>query len=110
MKRLAPCRNIASLIWEVGGRGQGRGRSADCACRGPWGRPDETMNYDAVPSLTRLFFDQAAKLPRKPLLRHKVDGAWIPMTYGEAAARVRALARGLIGLGIVPGDRVALIS
>ena len=68
------------------------------------------MNYDAVPSLTRLFFDQAAKLPRKPLLRHKVDGAWVPMTYGEAAARVRAMARGLIGLGIAPGDRVALIS
>src|SRR5690242_4870659 len=68
------------------------------------------MNYDAVPSLTRLFFDQAAKLPRKPLLRHKVNGAWVPMTYGEAAARVRAVARGLIGLGIAPGDRVALIS
>ncbi len=68
------------------------------------------MNYDAVPSLTRLFFDQAAKRGRQPLLRHKVDGKWVPMTYGEAAARVRALARGLIGLGIQPGDRVALIS
>jgi long-chain acyl-CoA synthetase len=68
------------------------------------------MNYDAVPSLTRLFFDQAEKLSRQPLLRHKVNGAWVPMTYGETAARVRALARGLIGLGIAPGDRVALIS
>ena len=68
------------------------------------------MNYDAVPSLTRLFFDQADKLSRQPLLRHKANGAWVPMTYGEVAARVRALARGLIGLGIAPGDRVALIS
>ncbi|HVO02538.1 MAG TPA: AMP-dependent synthetase/ligase [Candidatus Cybelea sp.] len=68
------------------------------------------MNYDAVPSLTRLFFDQAARLSRKPLLKHKVGGEWQAMSYGEAAAKVRALARGLIGLGIQPGDRVALIS
>jgi long-chain acyl-CoA synthetase len=68
------------------------------------------MNYDAVPSLTRLFFDQAAKLSREPLLHAKQNGAWVPMTWGEVAARVRALARGLVGLGIQPGDRVALIS
>lgn len=68
------------------------------------------MNYDAVPSLVRLFFDQAAKLSRQPLLRSKQNGAWVSMSYGEAAARVKSLARGLIGLGIQPGDRVALIS
>jgi long-chain acyl-CoA synthetase len=68
------------------------------------------MNYDAVPSLTRLFFDQANKLSRQPLLRSKQNGVWAVMTWGEAAARVRSLARGLIGLGIQPGDRVALIS
>src|SRR5690349_172810 len=68
------------------------------------------MNYDAVPSLTRLFFDQAAKLSRQPLLRSKQNGSWDVMTWGETAARVRSLARGLIGLGIQPGDRVALIS
>src|SRR5215813_5741338 len=68
------------------------------------------MNYDAVPSLTRLFFDQATKLARKPLLRHKVGGDWQVISYGEVAAKVRALARGLLGLGIQPGDRVALIS
>src|ERR1700754_1961865 len=68
------------------------------------------MNYDAVPSLTRLFFDQANKLSRQPLLRSKQNGSWTVMTWGEAAARVKSLARGLIGLGIQPGDRVALIS
>jgi len=68
------------------------------------------MNYDAVPSLTRLFFDQASKLSRQPLLRSKANGQWVAMSYGEVAARVKALARGLIGLGIQPGDRVALIS
>src|SRR3569623_1006260 len=68
------------------------------------------MNYDAVPSLTRLFFDQANKLSRQPLLRSKQNGTWVVMTWGEVAARVKSLARGLIGLGIQPGDRVALIS
>ncbi len=68
------------------------------------------MNYDAIPSLPRLFFDQAQKLGGKPFLWRKQDGAFQPMRWARVAADVRALARGLIALGVKPGDRVALIA
>jgi long-chain acyl-CoA synthetase len=68
------------------------------------------MNYDAVPSLPRLFLDQADKTAGKPFLWRKVDGAFAPLRWSEVAADVRALARGLIALGVQPGDRVALIA
>jgi long-chain acyl-CoA synthetase len=68
------------------------------------------MNYDSIPSLPRLFFDQAQKLGAKPFLWHKEDGAFRPLRWSRVAADVRALARGLIALGVKPGDRVALIA
>ena len=68
------------------------------------------MNYDSIPSLPRLFFDQAHKLPAKPFLWRKVDDAFSPIRWARVAADVRALARGLIALGVKPGDRVALIA
>jgi long-chain acyl-CoA synthetase len=43
-------------------------------------------------------------------LRSKRDGAWIDVGYGDLGADVRAIARGLRALGIVPRDRVALLS
>jgi long-chain acyl-CoA synthetase len=43
-------------------------------------------------------------------MRFKHDGAWIDITFADLAARAREIARGLIGLGIRPGDRVAILS
>ena len=43
-------------------------------------------------------------------MRFKHDGAWIDVTFADLAARAREIARGLIGLGIRPGDRVAILS
>ncbi len=69
------------------------------------------MNYDTIPSLPRLFFDQAQKLGAKPFLwRKEDDAAFRPIRWNRVAADVRALARGLIALGVKPGDRVALIA
>jgi long-chain acyl-CoA synthetase len=68
------------------------------------------MNYDTIPSLPRLFFDQAQKLSAKPFLWRKEDETFKPIRWNRVAADVRALARGLIALGVKPGDRVALIA
>src|SRR5690606_5575841 len=68
------------------------------------------MNYDSVPSLPRLFLDQAEKLANRPFLWRKVNGAFASMRWSEVGADVRALARGLVALGVQPGDRVALIA
>ena len=43
-------------------------------------------------------------------LRRQVNGTWMPVTWREFAGQVRGLAAGLIGAGIQPGDRVALMS
>jgi long-chain acyl-CoA synthetase len=68
------------------------------------------MNYDAVPSLPRLFFDQAKALAGQPFLSSKANGAWTALSYATVAGQVQSLAAGLIELGIKPGDRVALVS
>ncbi len=68
------------------------------------------MDFDQVPSLPRLFLDMAAKRGNAPFLWHKRDGAFRPQGWTEIADQVRMLARGLMALGIDPGDRVALVS
>ena len=43
-------------------------------------------------------------------LRRRTDGTWHDVTLGQFHAEVVALAKGLIGSGVGPGDRVALLS
>ncbi|TDQ84547.1 long-chain acyl-CoA synthetase [Dongia mobilis] len=68
------------------------------------------MDYDRIPSLPRLFFDQAQALGDKPLTYQRRDGSWHSLSWREISGQVRALARGLVALGIQPGDRVALVA
>jgi len=42
--------------------------------------------------------------------RYPAAGGWVELTYPELTARVKAMARGLIDLGVGPGDRVAILS
>jgi long-chain acyl-CoA synthetase len=44
------------------------------------------------------------------MVRHKADGVWRDVSYREVGEIVDAIGRGLIGLGIEPGDRVALLA
>lgn len=68
------------------------------------------MDYQSRTSLTATFFEQAAKLGRKPFLWAKRDGAYQPLSWLEVAEQVSLLARGLSEIGIGPGDRVVLVS
>jgi long-chain acyl-CoA synthetase len=43
-------------------------------------------------------------------IRHKQDGAWLDVTYSELGEIVEEIARGLIALGIQPGDRVCILA
>jgi long-chain acyl-CoA synthetase len=43
-------------------------------------------------------------------IRHKVDGAWQDVTYGELGDIASEIAGGLIDLGVERGDRVALLA
>jgi long-chain acyl-CoA synthetase len=44
-----------------------------------------------------------------PALRYKHDGAWKDVCYADLAETVSEVGRGLIDLGIEPGDRVAIL-
>jgi long-chain acyl-CoA synthetase len=57
-----------------------------------------------------MFFQQAARLADKPFLWSKHDDAYRPLSYGDAGRRTSLLARGLIDLGVAPGDRIALVA
>ena len=68
------------------------------------------MSTYAWPNLAAMFYAKAAELGDRPFLWEKSGGAYHPLSWGETAARVSSLARGLQGLGVKPGDRVVLVS
>jgi long-chain acyl-CoA synthetase len=68
------------------------------------------MDYWTVSSIPRLFFDVAAQRPDHPCFQAKTKAGWQGPSYGEAAALVRQLARGLRAQGLESGDRVALVA
>ncbi len=55
-------------------------------------------------------FDWAARDPGGAMFSREADGTWLPVTAGEFAGRVAAVAAGLIAAGIGAGDRVGLMS
>ncbi|ORX03444.1 AMP-dependent synthetase/ligase [Mycolicibacillus trivialis] len=61
-------------------------------------------------TLASAIFDHERRNPDKVVFQRQTDGDWTDVTYAEAAEQVRTLARGLIGLGVQPGDRVGLLS
>ncbi len=62
-------------------------------------------------TLTGLYFGAIDRYrTHSAAMRFKRDGQWISVTHAEVAERVEALSRGLLALGIVPGDRVAILS
>ena len=55
-------------------------------------------------------FTIAAASGKPNLLISKVDGVWKPIPAADFGFTVRALSLGLNGLGVQPGDRVAILS
>lgn len=54
--------------------------------------------------------DVFARFPDRPATRERLDGEWVVQTYAELDAAVEQAARGLVTLGLEPGDRVAIFS
>ncbi|HKY93653.1 MAG TPA: long-chain fatty acid--CoA ligase, partial [Kiloniellales bacterium] len=68
------------------------------------------MDYAKAPSLPAVFFAKATELGDRPFLWAKREGRWTAVSWRQAAEHVRALAQGLIALGVNPGDRLMLVS
>ncbi|HJR35323.1 MAG TPA: long-chain fatty acid--CoA ligase [Gemmatimonadales bacterium] len=62
-------------------------------------------------TLNDIFFGTSERFRDRPVaLRHKQEGRWLQISYAELLERVHAVSAGLLDLGLVPGDRVALLS
>jgi long-chain acyl-CoA synthetase len=68
------------------------------------------MADDDWPNLVTMFFRQADRFGERPLLWHKREGRYAPLTWREVAVKICMLSRGLRTLGVNPGDRVVLVS
>ncbi len=60
--------------------------------------------------MAELFRQAAKKHSRQNALNFKQDGKWIPISAAELIARAENIALGLRSLGIVRGDRVAILA
>ena len=68
------------------------------------------LDYDSIPNLPTMFFQQAERYADQPFLWAKDGNRWQPTTWKKAAQKVARLAYGLRQLGIKPGDRVLLVA
>ena len=68
------------------------------------------MDYASCRSLPAMFFEVARERAAKPFLWAKRNGKYQSLGWAEVGEQVGRLARGLIALGLEPGDRVALVS
>ncbi|MQA81982.1 MAG: AMP-binding protein [Streptosporangiales bacterium] len=70
----------------------------------------DTIEIDSGDNLAKTVARHAAERPDTVLFRRKLDDSWQPVTAAEFNTEVRALAKGLVANGILPGDRVALMA
>src|SRR3954462_7883944 len=70
----------------------------------------ENMDYATLRSLPAMFFDMAERQGDRPFLWTKRDRVCRPLSWAETADQIMRLGRGLISLGIEPGDRVVLVA
>lgn len=61
-------------------------------------------------SLPHLFLDRVSATPKVTAYLYPGDGGWKALTWEETAARVRAIACGLLSLGLKPEERVGIVS
>jgi long-chain acyl-CoA synthetase len=69
-----------------------------------------TIGIEAAQSLPALLFTLVVEAPDLPMIGYWRDGAWRKMSRGAFAQKVADAAAGLRRLGIMPGDRVLLVS
>lgn len=68
------------------------------------------QQLEHFPNLVTMFLTRARDKGDRPFLWAKRGGEWRAVTWREAARQVAVLASGLHGMGLKPGDRVALVS
>src|ERR1700691_5621711 len=65
---------------------------------------------DRVATLSQSFEAQAQKFGARAFLKDKRDKVWTDHSWTEVSEAAGKLRAGLLGLGVKPGDRVAILS
>ncbi|MEA3034104.1 MAG: long-chain acyl-CoA synthetase [Sphingomonadales bacterium] len=73
-------------------------------------RGRNVRQFEHFPNLVTMFFTRAAEKGDAPFLWAKIDKAWRPIGWREAAEQVASLAAALRKLGLRQGDMVMLVS
>lgn len=61
-------------------------------------------------TLPRMVLSQTERLAGRTALRRKLEGVWRDISWQQLGDHIRAFGSGLIGLGIRPGERVAVMA
>jgi long-chain acyl-CoA synthetase len=67
-----------------------------------------TTGRPTADSFGRLFLDRVAATPSREAFRRPTGQGWTTLSWAETGDRVRALAAGMLALGVEPEDRVAI--
>jgi long-chain acyl-CoA synthetase len=70
----------------------------------------QSIAIDGFTTVPTLFWHRVETKAHKVAMREKDRGIWKAYTWGEYGARAKAIGMGLISLGLMPGDRVAILS
>ena len=61
-------------------------------------------------TLPNLFYQKCLEYGDKPFLWHKEQGTWKSLSWSETEEKVKEISAGLKYLGIMPGDKVMIVS
>jgi long-chain acyl-CoA synthetase len=61
-------------------------------------------------SIADLWHHRIRSTPDSEAMLRRVDGEWVPITWARAGERVRAIANGLLAMGLQPQQRCAIIA
>ena len=69
-----------------------------------------SVNFDNFNSIISLFHHKSESLGNKPYLWKKINEEFVSLSWEEVRRSVDTIANGLLGLGILKGDRVVILS
>ena len=69
-----------------------------------------SINFDEFNSVVSLFAHQTSSLSKDPYLWKKFNDKFISLSWEEVKQQVESIAKGLLSLGILKGDRVVILS
>jgi long-chain acyl-CoA synthetase len=69
-----------------------------------------SINFDKFNSVVSLFYHQSLSLSQDPYLWKKANDKFISLSWEQVKEQVEAIAKALLNLGILKGDRIVILS